>query len=346
MKSILGEGELKENESRKKDLIDLISSEQALLFVGAGSSAFVGYKDWIGIIESLEKIAIKCAPGFIIDRQKRENDPLYYIEGIKGHIKRETGDLNRYYNCLYKEFEPKKTKLTKFHETLIGLPFKGFLTTNYDTVLEAALASKAMKSSKLESTHDNSLIVTNELAQRVSEFFMSLDYNLYPKRIAHLHGIYSDSNSIILSSGDYERAYGFDKDTFKGETGAWTLHKKLLWAILATRRVVFVGFSLNDPYLKIMLKLVSNDLWRWDDSIHYAIMGLSAGEDKANLEKTRAEYLKSNFGIGVVFYENVDGSHRALEHMVNDISRGCQSRQSKWMESINKSTERRLINED
>ena len=37
----------------------------------------------------------------------------------------------------------------------------------------------------------------------------------------------------------------------------WTLHRKLLWAVLATRRVVFIGFSMEDPYFDNMLETVS-----------------------------------------------------------------------------------------
>ena len=44
MQNILDEEELERNENRKKDLANLILSGEFLLFVGAGSSAFVGYK--------------------------------------------------------------------------------------------------------------------------------------------------------------------------------------------------------------------------------------------------------------------------------------------------------------
>ncbi len=383
MQNLLDEEELKQNENRKKELIDLIASKESLLFLGAGSSALVGYKVWTEIIKDLERLANECGSGFIIDKIKREGFPLSYVEDIKRHIENKTGCLNVYHALLYNEFSPKSPPSVIFHDTLINLPFKGIITTNYDTVLEAALSKKYPNFG-----HDNSLIIKEESAQRVSEFLLSFDHSRYQKRVAHLHGRFDEPASIILSHDDYVKKYGFEELNSGGPSKEanrpWSLHRKILWAILATRRVIFVGFSLNDPYFKFMLSLVSNDLWRWDHPIHYAIIGLSSEGDNAQLEKMRAKDLKRQFGIEVVFYEIIERSHRGLENMVNDINMGCKLHQrilnyplkgdstqldsqsvdnreiaqtgsqgafrnlhqSTWMESINRKMERNLNNED
>ena len=101
----------------------------------------------------------------------------------------------------------------------------------------------------------------------------------------------------------------------------WTLHRKLLWAVLATRRVVFVGFSLDDPYFEKMLEIVSKDLWRWDKSIHFAIMSISP-ESVQDL-KEKAERFKREYGIDTIFYENLDGEHLSLDHIIADIAQEC-----------------------
>ncbi|MCH8291044.1 SIR2 family protein [Candidatus Poribacteria bacterium] len=145
-----------------------------------------------------------------------------------------------------------------------------------------------------------------------------------PQRIAHLHGWYRNPQSIILSFKDYTEAYGL----LVGQAGQhqeseyrWTLHRKLLWSVLATRRVVFVGFSMSDPYLNKMLETVSADLWGWDKSIHFAIMSISP--KNAEDSKAKAERLKSEYGVCTVFYEDFDQSHRGLERIVAEIAEAC-----------------------
>ena len=112
----------------------------------------------------------------------------------------------------------------------------------------------------------------------------------------------------------------------------WTFHRKLLWAVLATRRVVFVGFSMEDPYFNKMLEIVSADLWDWDKSIHFAIMGISA-EDREDIQdsKDKADRLKSKYGIDTVFYEVLEDEvpekkHKLLESLFADIVKECESR--------------------
>jgi hypothetical protein len=97
----------------------------------------------------------------------------------------------------------------------------------------------------------------------------------------------------------------------------WTLHRKLLWSILATRRVVFVGFSMDDPYFNKMLETVSTDLWVRNKSIHFAIMGISPENIKDS--KDKADNLKLKYGVETVFYEVFDGSHHRLYELVDEI---------------------------
>ena len=49
--------ELDENLKRKHELIELVASGEAVLIVGAGSSARVGYPDWPDLLKKLEELA-------------------------------------------------------------------------------------------------------------------------------------------------------------------------------------------------------------------------------------------------------------------------------------------------
>lgn len=330
--SVFTSEELEKNIARKSELIELIKSQNALVIVGAGSSALVGYDTWPKLLGKLEKLACECGNEFVIDNQERENQPLIYAQNIKDHISKDQR-LDEYYNLLYEEFKPRNPAYNSFHKTLVKLPFKGILTANYDIVLEAALSSE-----EPDSSYDNSLFIKEDAARRVSEFLISLDFkDKCSRRIAHLHGVYNRPKSIVLCADDYANVYNASSILKQ-----WSLHRKLLWAVLATRRVVFIGFSMKDPYFDEMLELVSSDLWRWNESIHYAIMDISG--KTADDSKERAQFLRKKYGIEVVFYENLDGSHRGMEQIVNEASVNCgiEPEATNWFDMVNQRMEQRI----
>lgn len=357
--------ERNENFERKRELIDLVASGEAVLMVGAGSSARVGYVTWDGLLEKLENLAIECGEGFEIDNLKREKSPLEYTEDIKTHIRDKCGDLDRYYGLLQKDlFSPKEPPFTDFHKKLVSLPFRGILTTNYDTVLEAALGEIEPKTA-----YDNSFIIDDNSVGRIHEFVMSMNNDKRTtRRIAHLHGKFDLVNSIILSIEDYQEKYGLSLDEKTGELQSeivWTLHRKLLWSVLATRRVVFIGFSMNDPYFNKMLETVSADLWRWDESIHYAIMSINSKNtdentetSKADVQKDEAQRLKREYGVVTVFYEkSSDDSdpHKGLEQIIEEIYKVCENEnqpttdetdEKDWLEIVNQNMEEDIGNEN
>ena len=333
-----------ENEERKRELIELVASGEAVLMVGAGSSARVGYVTWDGLLEELENLANSFGEGL---DQTRKNDLLAYAEDIKLHITNKTGSLSRYHGLLYDLFRRKSPPCDDFHKMLVSLPFRGILTTNYDTVLEAALGEI-----EHESASDNSLVIDEGSAGRVHEFLMAMNNDKrMTRRVAHLHGTFNPADSIILSIEDYKDAYGLEptgeEDQKKNES---KLRFRLLWAVLATRRVVFVGFSMDDPYLTRILKTVSEDLWTWNKSTHFAIMSISS--EDAEDSKGKSERLNNEYGVGTVFYEDPDNSHQGLDRIVDEIHEACTVRsqtvvdQVDWLEEVNQRMEQGIDDEN
>lgn len=339
-----------ENLKRKRELIDLVVSGEAVLIVGAGSSARIGYVTWDGLMEELENLA--SGEGFDKDDLKRERAPLEYAEDIKSHISDKKGSLRRYHGTLYDLFKQKSPPFDDFHKMLVSLPFRGILTTNYDTVLEAALGSI-----DLESASDNSLIIDEGSGARVHEFFMSMNNDRrITKRIAHLHGKFDPASSIILSIEDYKRAYGLNlTDEESHQQNESKLRFRLLWAVLATRRVVFVGFSMDDPYLKKILEVVTEDLWSWNKSTHFAIMSISTKD--AETSKDQAKMLDMEYGVSTVFYEKSDDPdpHKGLEQIIEEIYKVCEiggqpttdeTDEEDWLEQVNQNMEEGIGNEN
>lgn len=323
-----------ENEERKRELIELIASGEAVLIVGAGSSARVGYVTWDGLLQELESLANQCGSGFQTSAGKRREKPLEYAEDIKSHIEK-TDDIGKYYALLYELFQPNAQGHDEFHRLLVDFPFRGILTTNYDTVLEKALLGKKNEAERegrqICPIDESPLVIGPDPPRLVHEFLLSRNNDPHiPQRIAHLHGLYRYRESIILSIDDYVKNYGLRVEGKREDK--WTLHRKLLWAVLATRRVVFVGFSMEDPYFNKMLEIVIADLWGWNKSIHFAVMGISTDNiEDAKDSKDKAERLKGRYGVDTVFYEvfkdaDQQDSHRNLEDLFAEIAGQCEGR--------------------
>ena len=341
----------------------------------------VGHPDWSCLLKQLENLAGEYSKGYGLSRkkvprdpkkpsfwqkltffvrflnrsesftpdcEKREKDPLAYAEDIKSYIRKRKEGLEKYYALLEQLFDPKDPPCADFHRKLVSLPFSGILTTNYDRVLEAAL-----REPDRPSADDNSLVINEDSAGQVDKFLRGLSDGNMQRRIAHLHGRYDNPKSIILSDDDYQRAYDLNlPSATQAQSGPeQTLHQKLLWALLATRSFVFVGFSMNDPYFKRILETVSRDLRRWNRSTHYVVMGISPEGD----EYSKAKKLKSDYGISTVFYKVSNGSHQGLDDIVDEIAEECGVRirspidDLDWLEQTNRRMEqfmgRRIDNE-
>ena len=236
--------ELKENEERKRELIELVASGEAVLVVGAGSSMRAGYVSLANLLEKLENLAQKFGNGFEPDTEKREDTPLAYAENIQSYIRDKTGDLDRYNALIYDLFKTKTSSVGDFHKTLVSLPFRGILTTNYDTVLEAALGAVEPKFA-----FDNSLVIQEQSAGRVDEFLMAMNNDSkVPRRIAHLHGKFDLSSSTILSTHDYKQAYGSDTNEKEyGRKDEWKLRFSTALGIICYPKGCFRRFEHGGP---------------------------------------------------------------------------------------------------
>src|SRR5690606_12280718 len=93
---------------------------------------------WSKLLQDLEGLCDSCGPGFTRNAEERHHNAPGYADRIKEHIHARTGGLGRYYKYLGRRFG-QPPSLKAFHADLVQLPFVGALTTNYDSVIEAAL---------------------------------------------------------------------------------------------------------------------------------------------------------------------------------------------------------------
>ena len=319
--------ELAQNELRKKDLIELVSSKRAVLMVGAGSSKFAGFPLLKELIDELGK---QFDPSSSLPM---DSDPIIYADQIKDKIRRD-GRIKEYYKLLERTFQPKASgNHTDFHHTLVQLGFSGIITTNYDIVLETAISAAFTNGDKHWYCKPIDLCLGDK-TYRVSDFLRSLSSNNNYNQVLHLHGCWDNPEKIILTEKDYLDAYG---ELRKDELGILDkIHRKVLWALLSMHSFLFVGFSMEDPFFMRMLTIVQQDFALEAEPIHYAIMPVTEEIEETRVHLKREElneeiikvreHLKRK-GIEPLFYKvprvktTMEApDHRGLEKLVYELA--------------------------
>jgi hypothetical protein len=310
------------NNRRKESLIEFIRSGESILMAGAGCSGNL-YPPWPDFVELLKNEALSHDPAFTSDSV----DFLDFADDVKACL-----GNDMYYALISTTFAPGNQPHEQHHEILCRLPFRGITTTNYDMVLESALTA-------IKPYPNYSLHFEGTAKVEIHKYLMSLNYNKnLPKRVAHLHGVYSQQASIVLSRSEYEEKYGFSivnqSDTFydkiKGEMTKdefkqalvtygyqWTLGRKLLWSLLATRRVIFLGFGMSDPYFKQMLEFVKDDVGTYYSESHFLVLRVTKNSHQSSMDFS--ERLKHNYGIQTVFYYDDENDYSGLSKFISEL---------------------------
>lgn len=273
--------EIDSNNIALEQLIKAINSNIVFAFIGAGSSKKLNYPLWNELIETIEKNIKK--EGTSIDLQlyknnkDREKDPLWYAEILKSCL-----DESKFYLVINETFRPKKNNWTSFHQKLMKIPFKHYITTNYDTVLEHASYS-------LSQSIDSFCWNDREMLRK---FFQSLNdpRSQDTRYIFHIHGIYDKKESIILTEKDYMRLY------FEEEIAG-----RILWSIISSFLILFIGFSMSDLDLLSIFRRARWDFGRGAPR-HFAIME----ENNFEARITKRLYLRDKYGIDPIFFLRQD----------------------------------------
>ncbi len=117
-------------------MLSLIASGEAIAFIGAGLSRKVGYPIWPDLLKTLHDEANELAK---LELGKDvEEDYLRYAQAIKDHCLKHPGGKDRYGRVLGRVFGPTKEGpgCTDTHKLIAQLPFRAFVTTNYEDCVE------------------------------------------------------------------------------------------------------------------------------------------------------------------------------------------------------------------
>lgn len=266
------------------DLLGLINSGDCWLFVGSGISTDAGLPPWdrlvTGVVDALppiEKAKVTADTRYIALLAKADYPACFgRVEALADratleHLVRQ--DINRGFTPSY---------LTKL---ITEWPFAGYVTTNYDHLLETALR---------DNNHLGWLSIGNS-----EDEIRKLSGN--PRDLVwHVHGsalLPPTSNALVLTDKDYDRFY-LNGSALEVQLKGFLTH----------HRFMFVGFGFKDPELEKLLKRVGT--YTTPERPMYAVIGFEEGKrNEAEIATLREKY-----NVEVIPYTIQGNSHRRLQY--------------------------------
>ena len=201
-----------------KDIDNWRKNNKLSVFVGAGVSMLSGLPSWSDLI----KLMLKEMPDLKYDENKLSSDDYLKIAQM-------------YFNTFGEEKYKEKVKGSfkedctpnKIHDLIFALHPNHILTTNYDNLLEQEAVKVGRNFSVINAD--------NAVSSAPSSSY-----------IIKVHGDFSSSNFVLKEQDylDYEQNY--------------KLIDKLVKTIFSTNLVIFIGYSLQDYNIKLILNWVKN----------------------------------------------------------------------------------------
>ena len=273
------------------DLLDLINSGDAWVFLGSGLSVDAGLPSW----SSLVTLTLgRLAP----DDRKAVKEDIRFQNG------QETNDFPRSFQRmqnivgqkavveLVREIILEKTDTPGDLTSLLAdWPAAGYLTTNYDDLMELAL----------DTYRPHGWISVGNTPSQVRK--VSGDVR---DIVWHIHGsvrLPDAASTLVIGSNDYDDLYLITSQL-----------QQQLTAFFTQRRLVFVGFGLRDPEIMRLLKLAGR--YTVPERPIYAFLGSrTLDQDEGEVQE-----LRDHYNLEVQQYRIVGDSHRELRDVLDVYS--------------------------
>lgn len=256
--------------SLPQQLIESIARGDAIAVVGAGASISHGMPTWPQLLKLLIQECKSQVPNF------EDEDELNKLLASGNYM--DVADACRkalngpaYRDFIQRTFKISSRKSSPLHKAILRLPFAAIITTNFDTLIEQEVHRHPNNFSNVPVyTHRN----TAHLAQ------LNASRGFY---IFKAHGHVDDIESIVLSRGDYQ-------NLIHGNIA----FRSALSNIVASKTLVFIGYSLSDPDLNLLLEEHAT-VFRGFGKRHFAFL--------AKPGRVRSATLGDNFNITAIPYE-------------------------------------------
>jgi hypothetical protein len=182
------------------------------------------------------------------------------------------------------------------HDQLLDLRPSLIVTTNYDKLIEDACARRFKKAPTVF-TYQNS----DAMQRSMQPGSLTRD----EPRIFKIHGSVADPGGIILTERDYRKL-------LFAQPG----YRLVLSALFLTQVILMIGFSADDPELRLLLASHREAL-KDSSSTDYAFMAIDRNGVKA-------QRLRHDFGIQVIPYEPDDPTHPEIGEFLAELAAEAQ----------------------
>jgi hypothetical protein len=211
-------------------------------------------------------------------------------------VRRRMGEAD-YEQALESIFRDPALEPTSRHELIVALPFAGIVTTNYDKLLESAYARQR----SLPPTYTFEDAADAAAALSHGRFF-----------VLKAHGDIDRKRSVVLTQRDY-------RDLTHRQPG----YRAVLNAMFITKTVFFVGCSMADPDINLILETVTESL-RGKGPPHYALV------PEREAQSAEAEYWRDFYGIRLIQYDATKG-HPEVDEFLETLRQAvdAKSKESK-----------------
>lgn len=253
------------------DLIKHVAQQNSIVFVGAGLSSGLGLPGWPQLIRQLIDWCV--AQGISLPNKadiehllNEKRDLLAAATALRSKM----GD-DKYCRFMEEVFLRPNLEPTEIHELIAKIPFVAAATSNYDPFVEKGY-SKA---------HPGQLFKVFTHADH-EELGTALNAKRY--FVLKAHGTIERPETIVLDSKDYSRLIHNSEG-----------YRMFLRALFLHRNVLFLGFSMTDPELLLLLGELSAIFDRHIPT-HYALM------DVSDTTQTEQEQFQENYGVKIIPY--------------------------------------------
>lgn len=283
------------NVDARRMLIQTLRANRAIAVTGAGVSAYAGYPLWPALIRKLGD-AVRDARGGEVDTDRVIRNHVDLL-----HCARRLGEYlgPGFAEFIRNEFAPNGAQPHDVLFRLINLPFRHFLTLNFETSCELAHAALQQRCGIIS------------IANRVElvRFLRQMELPEYGRQAVHLHGVYTDSiEQIALTEQGFRKLY---RDP---------VFLNVIWMLATSKPLVFLGFGFADTDFNQQLRTAARDI-RENGLLHSAIIGLPPDDDGNQIRY----HFNDTYLIEPVFYE-IDHAaegldrHRGFVELINGIA--------------------------
>lgn len=251
-------------------LIREVAARRCVFFLGAGVSAYTNDtegnhpKTWKEfLVEACSLIPVNKEKN-IVKKLIKENQLLLALEGI-----REFSENSEYIDFVNKNFNNPAYKPNLLHECINELDSRIVITTNFDRIYENYCMTTA---------NSDAYKTINYYSKNLVDEIRS-DNRL----IIKAHGSIDEISNMIFTRSEYHKAKRDHSQFYE-----------IIKAVFLTNTVVFIGCSLSDPDLLLILEEVR--ITGSSDRPHYAVI------KKRSMNKLELSDWKKTYNISALEY--------------------------------------------